>query len=54
MGYLPIDSGKILIDGENLLKFDSSWLITYVMQKIGLSKELIGKIHNQEKSTELS
>lgn len=33
MGYLPIDSGKILIDGCDLSQFDLSWLTTYVLQK---------------------
>lgn len=33
MGYVPIDSGEILIDGSNLSRFDLAWLVTYVLQK---------------------
>lgn len=33
VGYLPIDSGKVLIDGYDLSQFDLAWLLTYVPQK---------------------
>lgn len=33
IGYIPIKSGQILIDGCELHQFDLAWLITYVKQK---------------------
>lgn len=33
MGYLPIDSGKMLMDGCDLSQLDLAWLVTYVLQR---------------------
>lgn len=33
MTYIPLDSGRIIVDGVNLLDLDLSWLISYTPQK---------------------
>lgn len=33
MEYIPLNSGQILIDGENLHDYKLEWLISYVLQK---------------------
>lgn len=33
IGFIPIDSGQLLVDGCELSQFDLSWLMTYIQQK---------------------